>query len=158
MDFRDRSTLEPPTPRDWADRDQGVVLPGVSWEQYIALSDAREKSRPLMAYLDGALEIMTTSSRHEWVEKTIARLVEAYAEEVRLSLVGYGNTTFRKKLKRAGAEPDECYTLGKLRRLPDLVVEVVFTSGGIDKLEVYRASTCPRSGDGSKTGSGSTAW
>ena len=39
-----------------------------------------------------------------------------------------------------GAEPDECYVFGDVRvpKRPDLAIEVVWTSGRIDKLEVYR--------------------
>ena len=40
----------------------------------------------------------------------------------------------------AGAEPDQCYIVGEdlSKDRPDLAIEVVWTSGGIDKLEVYR--------------------
>jgi Uma2 family endonuclease len=39
-----------------------------------------------------------------------------------------------------GAEPDECYVVGSLQgsRVPDVAIEVVWTGGGIDKLDVYR--------------------
>ena len=38
-----------------------------------------------------------------------------------------------------GLEPDECYLIGDQERdTPDLAIEVVLTSGGIDKLEIYR--------------------
>jgi Uma2 family endonuclease len=41
--------------------------------------------------------------------------------------------------KEAGLEPDDCYIIGDLDKpVPDLAVEVVWTSGGIGKLEVYR--------------------
>lgn len=41
--------------------------------------------------------------------------------------------------KEAGLEPDECYLVGDLEKeRPDLAIEVVWTSGGIQKLEVYR--------------------
>jgi Uma2 family endonuclease len=36
-------------------------------------------------------------------------------------------------------EPDECYSVGSgLPARPDLAIEVIWTSGGLDKLEVYR--------------------
>ena len=45
----------------------------------------------------------------------------------------------RKAVKR-GAEPDECYVFGNVSKplRPDLAIEVVSTSGGIRKLEIYR--------------------
>ncbi len=122
-----------------ADRDNIVVLHGVSWAQYDVFSRARgEAPRPRMAYLDGELELMSTSQRHEIEKKVIARLVEAFCEERGISLNGLGSTTYRKKAKAAGLEPDECYWIGASKRVPDLAIEVVHTSGGVDMLEIYR--------------------
>jgi Uma2 family endonuclease len=42
------------------------------------------------------------------------------------------------KAKKVGLEPDECYSIGHARKLPDFALEVVETSGGIDTLEAYR--------------------
>lgn len=115
------------------------MLRGVPWAQYEALLRARgEAPQPRLAYLDGVLEIMTTGFRHEVGKTLLARLVECYAEERGIALTGAGNMTFKKAAKQAGLEPDECYWLGKIRRAPDLAIEIVETSGGIDKLEIYR--------------------
>jgi Uma2 family endonuclease len=140
MDRRHEPHVGPPVPVPWSeiDRDQVIVLRGVSWGHYEALSAARDSTRPRMAYLDGALEVMTTSRRHEIWKKLIARLVEAYVDETGGPLNALGSATFRKKAKKAGAEPDECYCVGRVRNVPELAIEVVYTSGGIDKLEVYR--------------------
>jgi Uma2 family endonuclease len=126
---------------DRVDRDQVVVLPNVTWEQYVALADARQSSQPRMAYLDGVLEIMTTGRPHEGTKTLLARLLEAYAEETAIRFDGFGNATARKKSKQAGLEPDECYFVSREERedsFPDLAIEVVYYSGRIDKLEIYR--------------------
>ena len=145
MEIMDRERAAPPIHVDWdqrGERDQVVVLHGVPWEQYIALDDAREGKQPLFAYLDGELELVTVSHRHEFVKTLLARLIEAYAEERAVSLNGYGEATNRKKKKKAGAQPDEHYYIGRAPTKkdpgPDLVIEVVYTSGGINKLEVWR--------------------
>jgi Uma2 family endonuclease len=141
MDRTDRALVaRPPIPIEWeADRDQLVVLRGVSWDQYEALSRCRgDAPRPLMAYLDGELELVTTSWHHEQLKTLIARLLEAFCEETNVSLNGFGHATHLSKRKKAGAEPDECYCIGRRRKAADLAIEVVHTSGGIDKLEVYR--------------------
>lgn len=119
------------------DYDQVVVLHGIPWEHYVALNDASGKL-PRMAYLDGVLEVMTTSTRHELVKKLLARLVEAFAEETGLPLTGSGHATQRDKAAAAAVEPDETYNLGKAEAPSDLALEVVITSGGIRKLEIYR--------------------
>lgn len=125
-------------PGSETDPDQVIVLHGISWARYEALAATRGASQPRMAYLDGALEVMTTSRRHEIWKKLIARLVEAYVDETGGSLNALGSATFRQETRSAGAEPDECYCVGRVHDVPELAIEVVYTSGGIDKLEVYR--------------------
>ena len=73
----------------------------------------------------------------------IARLIETYAVEKRLTLNGYGSTTFKKEARERGAEPDECYVLGPLQEVPDIAIEVVLSSGGVDKLSVYAGLGVP---------------
>ena len=51
---------------------------------------------------------------------------------------GIGATTQRDEEKERGAEPDESYCFGALKERPDLAIEVVLTSGGLNKLDVYR--------------------
>lgn len=135
LEGRRQPALVPPWEEDDA-RDQRVVLRGVSWEQYLALADAREKHRPLLSFLDGELEVLMPGWRHEFVKKLLARLLEMYAFERRIRILAYGNTTRRNPRRRAGAEADESYLVGPRKRL--LICEVVQTHGGIDKLEVYR--------------------
>ncbi len=120
------------------DRDQIVVMRDVSWKVYETLLDARAKSQPRMAYLDGLLELMATSGRHESVKTMLARLLEAYAEVHEISANGYGHTTYRKKLKKAGLEADECYFIGAIKKIPDLAIEVTVSHGSVDKLEIYQ--------------------
>jgi Uma2 family endonuclease len=96
-----------------------------------------------MAYLDGTLEIMSPARTHEHDKTLIARLVEADGDEMGLDLIGFGSETYRRKAKEAGVEPDECYCLGTAKPVPDFAIEVVHTSGGVDKLEIYRRLKVP---------------
>jgi Uma2 family endonuclease len=82
---------------------------------------------------------MSPSRHHEIMKTLLARLLEAYAEEEDIRLDGNGSWTLKRKKKEAGAEPDECYVVGahEVDR-PDVAIEVVWTSGGLPKLEVYR--------------------
>jgi Uma2 family endonuclease len=122
--------------------DDRVVMYGVSWDAYETMLDLRgERSTPRMAYLDGALELMTTSEDHERIKCMVSRMLEAYMLRVGVLFGGYGSWTMRKQLADAGIEADQCYRLGPDQtrgRWPDLAIEVVWTSGGIDKLEAYR--------------------
>ena len=64
-------------------------------------------------------------------------MLEAYLEAKRIRFWGLGSTTFRSQDKQAGKEPDECYCIGTDKDIPDLAIEVVYTSGGVDILEIY---------------------
>jgi Uma2 family endonuclease len=124
--------------------DQHVVLYDAGWETYEALLRTRgESARPRITFFCGVLELMSPSSNHEIVKTLIARLVEAYAEEHDLPLNGFGSWTLKRRRKKAGAEPDECYSLGERGRVPDLAIEVVWTRTAVDKLEVYHALGVP---------------
>jgi Uma2 family endonuclease len=120
--------------------DQRVVMHGIPWSHYEALLALRgEASNPRIAYLDGALELMSPSKQHERNKSYIGCLLEAYALEREIDLSPYGSWTLKNAPRESGAEPDECYLVGadQGRETPDLVIEVVWTSGGIDKLEIY---------------------
>jgi Uma2 family endonuclease len=120
--------------------EQRLVLEGVTWQQYDALVNLFVNQFPALriTYLEGSLELMTTSVEHERLKTIIARLIEAFAEELDLDLNGYGSATFHKEAAACGLEPDECYCLGELQEVPDIALEIVLTSGGIDKLKVYQ--------------------
>ncbi|HKQ70772.1 MAG TPA: Uma2 family endonuclease [Polyangiaceae bacterium] len=120
--------------------DQRLILTGISWRDYRVLRDLLDGPGVRMTYLEGALEIMSPSRLHEDVKTRIARLLEVFALERDIPLYGYGSTTFHSEPKERGLEPDECYVIGKPQTdgFPDLAIEVTVTSGGIDKLEVYR--------------------
>ena len=122
--------------------DQRVVLDGVDWAGYEALLALRgERSRPKLAYLDGVVELMSTSREHEGLKSVVGRLVEGFCFERDIDFSPYGGWTLKAKVKRAGVEPDECYIFGARPQdqdRPDLAIEIVWTHGGIDKLEAYR--------------------
>ncbi|HJQ37924.1 MAG TPA: Uma2 family endonuclease [Thermoanaerobaculia bacterium] len=121
------------------DPDQRVILNDIDWwqfETFLAIRGDRAGVR--VTYLEGQLEIMSPSRTHEWFKTFIARLLEAYAEEKGFIFEGYGSQTMRNAPKLRGIEPDECYAIGAPKEHPDLAVEVIWTHGGLDKLNVYR--------------------
>ena len=120
--------------------EQRVVLEGVSWQQYEILLATLGDNFPnlRLSYLAGTMEIMTTSPEHEELKTMIALLIEAYFQETRTRFHGIGSATFRKAAKQRGLEPDECYCLGQKKEFPDIAIEVVLSSGTLDKLEIYR--------------------
>lgn len=115
-----------------------IPLTGISWDQYeTMLTMVGDRPRLRLSYLDGTLEIMTISPEHEMLKKMIARLLEVYALELDIPLYSYGSATFRRRASMKGLEADESYCLNDRKDIPDFAVEVVITSGAIDKMQIY---------------------
>jgi Uma2 family endonuclease len=126
--------------------DGRVVMHRVPWSHYeTQLALRGDVSSPRISYLDGTIEFMSPSKHDERIKSYIGCLLEAFALERGLDLSPYGSWTLKEAPKRAGVEPDECYLVGndQSRETPDLAIEVVWTSGGIDKLEAYRRLRVP---------------
>ncbi|HUH04433.1 MAG TPA: Uma2 family endonuclease [Kofleriaceae bacterium] len=126
--------------------DHRIVLHGVPWSHYeIMLAIRGDAPVPRMAYLKGELELMSPSRDHEMIKSRIRQLVEAYATAMDIELWPVGSWTIKSAPRERGVEPDECYTVGDPRDKdrPDLAIEVIWTSGGIGKLEIYRGLGVP---------------
>lgn len=120
--------------------EQRLVLEGVSWQQYETMLATLGDDFPnlRLSYLEGTLEIMTTSPEHEELKTIIRMLLEAYFQETRTRFHGIGSATFRRAMKQRGLEPDECYCLGQKKEFPDIAIEVVLSSGLVNKLDIYQ--------------------
>jgi Uma2 family endonuclease len=122
-----------------SDREEKFITSGVTWQAYESfLRSLVNSSRYRVAYLLETLEIMSPSRSHELDKENIGRLLEAYLEENRIRFWGLGSTTFKSEDKQAGKEPDKCYCIDTDKDIPDLAIEVVYTSGGVDTLEIYQ--------------------
>jgi Uma2 family endonuclease len=120
--------------------DHVVFLSDVSWKDYERLLAIRgDHSAPRIAYLEGDVEIMSPSQTHEGIKSIIGALVEAYCLERGIEFSTFGSWTLKDEFRKRGAEPDECYIFGTGNaERPHLAIEVVWTSGRIDKLDIYR--------------------
>ncbi len=120
---------------------------GVTWADYQKMQEIRgERRRPKLAYLQGTLELVTTSRKHERIKSWVGCLVEAWCLERDIEFGPYGEWTLEDDAKEVAAEPDKCYIFGadqEGKNRPDLVIEVVLTSGGIRKLDIYHALRIP---------------
>lgn len=125
---------------DTSNADQIVILHDVSWEDYERVLEIRgDKSAPRITYLEGELEFMSPSKDHEQIKSYIGRLLEIWCIDRGIELTPYGSWTLKGKKKDRAAEADECYVFGtEPRDRPQLAIEVEWSRGGIDKLEVYQ--------------------
>ncbi|MEM8637289.1 MAG: Uma2 family endonuclease [Cyanobacteria bacterium P01_G01_bin.54] len=141
-------TAQQQTPPKRADR---VVLSNISWQQFedlLAMLGDQRSSR--LAYDSGYLEIMTPLPEHEYYRDVIGDAVKDMGDELDLDYESYGSTTWRKKLKQAGVEPDNCFYFqnealvrGKLEfdlaidPPPDLALEVDLTNKSLNRFPIY---------------------
>src|SRR5947199_199851 len=106
----------------------------LDWWQFEAMLAVRGDAAGVrVAYLGGTLELTSPSRTHEFVKTMVGRLLEAYAEESGLFLNGFGSLTMKNRTREVAVEPDECYAVGTDKDTPDLAIEVIWTSGGIEK-------------------------
>jgi len=122
--------------------DHIVQFHGVNWEDYERLLAMRgDHSAPRIAYLEGTVEIMSPSQTHEGIKSKIGCLVEVFCLEREIPFSTFGSWTLKDRSRERGAEPDECYVFGEdgeTAERPHLAIEVLWTHGRIDKLNIYR--------------------
>ncbi|MEA3639530.1 MAG: Uma2 family endonuclease [Lamprobacter sp.] len=125
---------------DAAIEDHRIFLQQANWDDFERVLAMRgERSVPRILYDRGVIEIMSPSSHHERLKSLIGCLVEVYCQEQDIEFTTLGSWTLKEAAKEAGLEPDECYIFGTDTTLerPHLAIEVIWTSGGIDKLDLY---------------------
>jgi Uma2 family endonuclease len=120
------------------------VIHHLTWEQLEELDGSlADFSGVKLVYLDGVAEITPIGEEHEDFKVMIRRLLEVYLEEAGIRFYGRGGPTLGSQHLQVRNEPDESYNLESKKPYPDLVIEVVVTSGGINKLEGYRRLGVP---------------
>lgn len=133
-----------PTP-DATDRIDGrVFLRDVAWNDYEHMLVTRgERRSPLIAFWRGVIELMAPSHPHEQLKSHLGALIELWCLHHDIEVMSRGSWTL-KMPPLGGVEPDECYVLGSEHKpVPDLVIEVVWTHGALEKLPIYRALGVP---------------
>lgn len=118
--------------------EQRVAFGGLEWAAYLALDEAlgHDRPGPRLYFLDGDLEIMSTSDEHERIKECIGVCVDDYLMHEEIAYAQKGQATMRI-VEETGAEPDKSWCLGEKKRVPDIVLEVALSSGGLPKLNIY---------------------
>jgi Uma2 family endonuclease len=129
-------------------------LNDVSWDEYEELLSRMGDNWPgyRVSYDCGRLEIMSPRSDHESPKDFILRLAQVLSEETDTPLQTYGSTTYRRRSKLKGAEPDTSFYVQNAARVigrrlldfeidppPDVVVEIDTTNESLNKFKIYAA-------------------
>ena len=133
-----------------------VAIANISWEEFEAiLADLGEQRSSRMTYYQGTLQIMAPMPAHERPHRLVGKIVEILLDAEERDWEDFGSTTFRRKQKQAGLEPDTCFYIQNAANVrdcmepmdlerdppPDLAIEADVTSPTI--LAVYEALQIP---------------
>jgi Uma2 family endonuclease len=129
--------LKPPSP------DQRIIHSGITWQQFKLIQSGFGDTRNVrLFYYNNTVEIIMPGREHEFFKTILGMLIELFCLEMGIEFEPLGSTT-QERESEASAEPDESYCFGASKPTPDLVIEVIFTSGSIKKLNLYRALNIP---------------
>ncbi|KAM3108925.1 Uma2 family endonuclease [Phormidesmis sp. 146-33] len=129
--------------RESPTQDQRIVYPGRTWEQFKHIQKGFEDSIGVrLFYYDGTIEILMPGREHELFGHIIGWLITCFLAQKGIFFQPTGSMT-QEREREASAQADQSYCIGSVKPIPDLSIEVVFTSGGIDKLARYRVLGVP---------------
>src|SRR5262245_3005026 len=98
----------------------GLLLDNVDWGTYTRfLRLFAERPGYRLTYDRGVLEIMSPLLRHDREGRFLGRLVVTLTEELGLPVLSGGSTTFRRRKKKRGLEPDDCFWIANESRIRD---------------------------------------
>ncbi len=118
-------------------QDQTLSLAGMTWIDYEKF-DSEEYPGYRVSYFNGVITLVSPSKNHERIAQTIAILVFTYCRKYNLPYFPLGSTRLQHK-PLAGKEPDVSFAFNTDKDIPDLAVEVIFSSGSFDDLDKYQA-------------------
>ncbi|MCL1463307.1 Uma2 family endonuclease [Argonema galeatum] len=123
--------------------DQRLVYSGTTWQQFKLIQAGFADSPGIrLAYYDSTIEIIMPGREHEVFSRLIGFLIGLFCLENAIEFEPTGSMT-QEREEEVSAQADESYCFGASKPIPDLVIEVVFTSGGLNKLKRYQALGVP---------------
>ena len=109
------------------------------WQQYEDLVTYLDQNSLdyRVSYFDYTIELMSPDRKHENPKERLADMVREYCRAKKIRYYSCGSADI-KKPKIAGKQPDSSFCFGTGKDMPDLVIEIINTSGSIKKLhQIY---------------------
>jgi Uma2 family endonuclease len=131
--------LDRPIPKT---TDQIVIVQG-DWAKFKLIQQGCAESPGIrVSYFDGTIEIVMPARPHEIFSDVFHVLLSLYLLHVGIDFLGTGSAD-QEAEGIAATQPDRSYCIGGIKPIPDLSIEVVFSSGSINKLARHRAIGVP---------------
>lgn len=115
--------------------DRILILTEKTWEDYEKLT--RDDSNYRISYLNNVINIVSPSRNHERIATVISLLINAYCRKYQIPYFSLGSKDIKKQLV-VGKQPDASYCFKTEKDIPDLAIEVNYTSGSINDLQKYQ--------------------
>ncbi|XWK91311.1 MAG: Uma2 family endonuclease [Phormidium sp.] len=120
-------------------KESPLLFEGLTWREFKAVEQLLDRPGYRLSFLNGILEIRRMPGEpHETVKERLGALLEFYLLMAGFDFTPTGSMTLESETAGVKREADKSYKLAPSRSLPDLAIEVVFSSGGINKLEAYK--------------------
>jgi Uma2 family endonuclease len=134
-----------------------VVFHDVTWNEYEAMLRIVDERPIRVTYDHGTMEVYMASLGHVSDAYLVGRMVDTLTEELGIPVEEGGTTTHKRKDLDKGAEPDQCYWLGRNAQrmrgkraldlhvdpVPDLIIEVDVAHSSLDRLRIFAALGVP---------------
>jgi len=121
--------------------DRILTLPQTTWEEYERLSEDGNSGYKI-SYFNNEITIVSPSRNHEIIAQIINLLVITFCRKYQIPYFNLGSADIKKQFI-AVKQPDNSYCFKSKKDIPDLAVEVNFTSGSINDLEKYKLLGVP---------------
>jgi Uma2 family endonuclease len=120
------------------------LFSGLAWQEFKAIEKLLDRPGYRLSFLAGLLEIKQMPGElNETGKERLGALLELYLMAMGFDFTPTGSMTLENEAAAVKREADKSYKLAAGRSHPDLVIEIVFTRGGINKLEAYRRLEIP---------------
>jgi Uma2 family endonuclease len=132
------------TPQTPTTAQEPVLVDELTWREFKAVEQLIDRPGIRLSFLDGVLEIQTMPGRiHETAKGRIGALLELYMMTAGIDFTPTESLTLESESGRVKREADKSYELSASSNQPDLAIEIVVTSGGIDRLLAYQRLQIP---------------
>lgn len=123
--------------------DQRIIQSGRTWQQFKLIQEGFANSPGIkLFYYNGTIEILMPGREHEMFSAVIALLLGIFLVEKDIEFEPTGSMDQQKE-GEAFIQADQSYCIGASKPIPDLSIEVIVSSGGINKLARYKALGVP---------------
>jgi len=150
------ATLEPMIDVDRLRPGEPLILQGLTWQDYLAISESLADRRFRISFADNEMEILMPSMIHEFWADLLGDLIKALAAEFKIPVISLRSMTWTREDLEKAVEPDNCYYLTSAPRMlgkttvdlavdppPDLAIEIEVSRGSGRQLSIYAAMGVP---------------